>query len=180
MNDSDDSSDNSNDFDGAFVPEVVVEDGVPQGNQSTAVLIALGITLTLVVGASILTVPGIGIALLILGLVPLARTVIVVRQRSQFGRDTSTGKTIGMFLLSSAVTLGLAWFLCGAVLLASFLAFFVVCWGVIGTSQALPQEMAEFVLFAAPITAGVLSLLFGGWMIWQVARARYKHDLKRD
>ncbi|QDT65575.1 hypothetical protein [Calycomorphotria hydatis] len=157
----------------------VVEEGEPWV-PSTMSLIAVGVALTVVATGLFLTAPGVGVLFLILCVAPLARTVAVVNKRAQYGKETSTGSMLGMFLLSSLMTMAIVWMLCAAGCAAFLVACFGACFLLAASSGVggAPSGSMETAFTAIISVAVLISLGVTGWLCWKLSAARYKKDIE--
>lgn len=114
--------------------------------------------------------PGVGIALALLSIIPMIRTMMVVSRRSQEGEATSMASKVIMFFSSMAVT----WIILTVVGVAAFGAFCLTCLGAYSVTDS--EELA------IPIAGGAALIVVGGLGIvfWKWIDSRWRRDTRQE
>ncbi len=139
--------------------------------QFSLAFVFLAMTLVAVEMGVIMIAPGLGVLMLIVATPALFRTMIAASYRRQAGAPLTPWEKLGTFLVS--------WFIMGAIGIASFVAFAVVCFTVplvtptAGRYWGRNDEGSELMMLGLGAIAGLIAaVLVMVWMMWLTRPAK--------
>ena len=118
---------------------------------------------------------GLAVLLAAAAVAPLGRTLVVLRGRARRGRETSPGKTVGLFLASAGITALILGSLFATVVIGTIAALFAYC-GTRGLAGVVSEGVG--MLAGSAIVIAAVGWVCYGW--WRVVRRRYRRDVGED
>lgn len=136
---------------------------------STKTLVALMIAVGVVCFGVIVLMPGLGILMSIVLVIPFIRTIKLVHRRAGEGRKTSTAASVGLFFMSTLIS--------GIVLsVVCSVAFGTFCLTCLGSSMATQNDKSAVVIASG---ATVVALCVLGYFIFRFVRWRWYQDIDK-
>jgi hypothetical protein len=143
------------------LPIVDDKSNVPAAAQQFSIATILLVTTLIAVCLGVFRIsPGFGLAVIVMAVPALIRTVVIGAQNKRVGQRLSIGDKLRVFAASLGIMV--------LVGVAGVVAFQIACWGTCGLIAAVdpPSGDAEILLWTSVGVGSAAALAVGGWIMW--------------